>query len=92
MVEAAEQFLMDRGFRQMRVRIHGTLARIEVPVADFDRIMQEDIRTEITTTFCAYGFSYVTFDLQGYRTGSMNKTLRNSKVDGETPHKCIYSS
>lgn len=80
MVEQAEQLLMDRGFLQMRVRIHGTLARIEVPVADFDRIMQEDIRTEITTKFCAYGFSYVTFDLQGYRTGSMNKTLRNSKA------------
>lgn len=85
MVEQAEQLLMDRGFRQMRVRIHGTLARIEVPVAEFDRIMQEDIRTEITTKFCEYGFSYVTFDLQGYRTGSMNKTLRNSKAAKDAP-------
>ncbi|MDE6220141.1 MAG: ATP-dependent sacrificial sulfur transferase LarE [Lachnospiraceae bacterium] len=80
MVEKAEQLLMDKGFRQMRVRIHGTLARIEAPVADFDRIMQEDVRTEITRKFGEYGFSYVTFDLEGYRTGSMNKTLRNSKV------------
>lgn len=85
MVEQAEQLLMDRGFRQMRVRIHGTLARIEVPVAEFDRIMQEDIRTEITTKFCEYGFSYVTFDLQGYRMGSMNKTLRNSKAAKDAP-------
>lgn len=80
MVERAEQLLMDRGFRQMRVRIHGTLARIEVPVADFERVMQEDVRTEITRKFGEYGFSYVTFDLEGYRSGSMHKTLRNSKV------------
>ncbi|MDE6055459.1 MAG: ATP-dependent sacrificial sulfur transferase LarE [Lachnospiraceae bacterium] len=80
MVEMAEQLLMDKGFRQMRVRIHGTLARIEVPVADFDCIMREDIRTEITRKFSEYGFSYVTFDLYGYRTGSMNKTLRNAKA------------
>ena len=80
MVDRAEQLLMDKGFKQMRVRIHGTLARIEVPEDDFERIMQEDIRTEITTKFEEYGFSYVTFDLQGYRTGSMNKTLRNSKA------------
>ena len=80
MVERAEQLLVDKGFRQMRVRTHGTLARIEVPVADFDRIMREDLRTEITGKFQEYGFSYVTVDLQGYRTGSMNKTLRNSKM------------
>jgi len=77
MVERAEQFLMDRGFVQMRVRLHGTLARIEVPTADFERIMQEDIREEIVAKFTEYGFRYVTFDLQGYRTGSMNEALRN---------------
>ncbi|MDE5824302.1 MAG: TIGR00268 family protein, partial [Lachnospiraceae bacterium] len=80
MVEMAEQLLMDKGFRQMRVRIHGTLARIEVPVADFDYIMREDIRTEITRKFSEYGFSYVTFDLHGFHTGSMNKTLKNAKA------------
>lgn len=74
MVEMAEQLLMDKGFRQVRVRIHGTLARIEVPVSDFDRIMQEDIRAEVADKFHEYGFSYVTFDLQGYQMGSMNKT------------------
>ena len=75
MVEKAEQLLMDKGFLQMRVRIHGTLARIEVPAADFERIMQEQVRTELVTKLKEYGFSYVTFDLQGYRTGSMNETL-----------------
>lgn len=76
MVEEAEQLLTDKGFGQMRVRIHGTLARIEVPEADFGRIMQREIRQEIVTKFTEYGFSDVTFDLQGYRTGSMNEALR----------------
>ena len=75
MVEKAEQLLTDKGFGQMRVRIHGTLARIEVPKAGFGCIMKEDIREEIVTKFTEYGFRYVTFDLQGYRTGSMNEAL-----------------
>ncbi len=78
MVEKAEWLLQDLGFGQMRVRIHGTLARIEVPAADFERIVQEDVRTRITEAFLGYGFSYVTFDLQGYQTGSMNRTLENT--------------
>lgn len=78
MVEKAERLLQDLGFGQMRVRIHGTLARIEVPAADFKRIVQEDVRTRITEAFLGYGFSYVTFDLQGYQTGSMNRTLENT--------------
>jgi len=80
MVEKAEQLLTDKGFGQMRVRIHGTLARIEVPEADFGRIMQKEIREEIVAKFTEYGFRYVTFDLQGYRTGSMNKVLQNSNT------------
>ena len=77
MVEQAEQYLMDRGFRQVRVRVHGTLARIEVPVDAFDRIARQDVRDEITRTFASYGFTYVAVDLQGYQTGNMNKTLEN---------------
>lgn len=75
MVGQAEQCLMEKGFRQMRVRVHGTLARIEVPQEEFERIMQDAVRSEILTEFRAYGFDYVTFDLQGYRTGSMNQTI-----------------
>ncbi len=67
---------MDKGLRQMRVRIHGTLARIEVPKEDFGRVLQEGIRDEIAAKFKEYGFSYVTFDLQGYRTGSANEVLK----------------
>lgn len=75
MVDRAEQLLMDLGFRQMRVRIHGMMARIEVLPEDLDRIMQQEMREEIYTKLKAFGFSYVTLDLQGYRTGSMNETL-----------------
>lgn len=75
MVEKAEQFLIESGFEQMRVRIHGTLARIEIPIADFDCIMQTEVRRQIVLKFKEYGFDYVTFDLQGYRTGSMNEVL-----------------
>lgn len=75
MVDQAEQLLLDFGFHQVRVRIHGSMARIELLPAEFARLLQEDIRKEVDTKFKSYGFSYVTLDLQGYRTGSMNETL-----------------
>ena len=59
----------------MRVRIHGTLARIEIPTVDFDCIMQTEVRARIISKLKEYGFDYITFDLQGYRTGSMNEVL-----------------
>ena len=73
MVDKAEQLLLDLGFHQLRVRIHGTIARIEVLPDEFEKLLQN--RTQIVTAFKDYGFSYVTMDLQGYRTGSMNETL-----------------
>ena len=73
MVDKAEQLLLDLGFHQLRVRIHGTIARIEVLPAEFEKLLQN--RTQIVTAFKGYGFSYVTMDLLGYRTGSMNETL-----------------
>lgn len=79
---------MKKGFRQMRVRLHGTLARIEVPVEAFEGIMQEETRAEIITAFTDYGFSYVTFDLQGYRTGSMNQTIEDKKY--EAKHGTVF--
>ena len=75
MVERAEGLLLGLGFRQMRVRIHGRLARIEILPEDFSRILQDDIRTKIYDAMKGYGFSYVSIDLKGYRTGSMNETL-----------------
>ncbi len=76
MVDRSEQLLLDLGFRQFRVRIHGDLARIEILPEEFDRIMTPEVRGQITTTLREYGFSYVTLDLSGYRTGSMNEVLK----------------
>ena len=76
MVDRAEQLLLDLGFRQFRVRIHGTLARIEVLPEDFEKIMQPSVRDRVSAALKAEGFSYVTLDLAGYRTGSMNEVLK----------------
>ena len=76
MVDRAEQLLLDLGFRQFRVRIHGDLARIEILPADFTKIMAADCRKKVYSKLKAYGFSYVTLDLAGYRTGSMNEVLK----------------
>ena len=79
MVDRAEQLLMDLGFRQFRVRIHGDLARIELLPEDLEKLMQQDLRERVYRALKEYGFSYVTLDLAGYRTGSMNETiLRNT--------------
>ena len=76
MVDRAEQLLMDLGFRQYRVRIHGNLARIELLPEDLQKAAEEEIRGIIASKLKEYGFSYVTLDLAGYRTGSMNEGLR----------------
>ena len=76
MVDQAEQLLMDLGLRQFRVRIHGDLARIEVLPEDLQRITEPELRTLISGKLKEYGFSYVTLDLVGYRTGSMNEVLK----------------
>lgn len=75
MVGKAEQLLVDLGFRQMRVRLHGSIARIELLPEDFPRFMQEDIRSKVAAAFKDLGFSYVTLDIQGFRSGSMNQSV-----------------
>ena len=75
MVEQAEEVLRDIGLTQYRVRLHGNMARIEVLPKDFDCILQEENRERILREFKAAGFTYITMDLQGYRTGSMNEVL-----------------
>lgn len=77
MIEQAEQCLLDLGFEQMRVRLHGTLARIEVPKEDIPKIMEEKIRQRISKRLLDLGFSYVTIDMIGFRSGSMNEILAN---------------
>jgi len=79
MVDQAEQLLLDKGFHQVRVRIHGNIARIEILPVEFEKILQTDIRKEIYEKFQAIGFSYVTLDLLGYRVGSMNEEFLNKR-------------
>ena len=76
MVDRAEQLLLDMGFHQIRVRIHGSIARIEILPFEFEKILQREIREEIYEQLRGFGFSYVTLDLLGYRTGSMNETIK----------------
>ena len=75
MVDKAEQLLLDMRFHQVRVRIHGNIARIEVLPDEITKIVEEGNRTKIANQLKEYGFDYVTLDLLGYRTGSMNETL-----------------
>ena len=75
MVDQAEQLLLDLGFHQVRVRIHGKMARIEIEPEEFERLIEEKHRRKIVDSLKEYGFTYVTMDLMGYRTGSMNETL-----------------
>lgn len=77
MVGKAEQILVDLGFNQVRVRLHGDVARIELLPQDFGRFMEDEVRTKVAGQFKNIGFSYVTLDLQGFRSGSMN--------EGKTP-------
>lgn len=77
MVDAAEQFLSEKNFKQFRVRIHGEIARIEILPAEFEKILP--LREEIILQFKNLGFKYVTLDLQGYRVGSMNETLQKKE-------------
>ena len=78
-VDRAEQFLLDRGFSEVRVRVHGTVARIEVRPEERIRLVSEPLASEIDTRFKELGFLYVSADLLGYRTGSMNDTITQRK-------------
>jgi uncharacterized protein len=72
-VEAAEAFLRSLGLRECRVRYHeGDLARVEVPVGEISRLATEDLRSELSREFHRLGFKYVTLDLEGFRSGSLN--------------------
>jgi uncharacterized protein len=74
-VEKAENFLRDKGLTIIRVRHHGTLARIEAGPEDIKKFYDENFRREIAEAFQAFGFLYITLDLQGYRTGSFNQEI-----------------
>ncbi|MDP2886599.1 MAG: ATP-dependent sacrificial sulfur transferase LarE [Ignavibacteria bacterium] len=75
-VDAAETFMRDLGFRFFRVRHHDDkTARLEVGPQEINRLFDSSLREKIVSHFKSLGFAYVTLDLQGYRTGSMNEVL-----------------
>lgn len=75
MVDEAEEYLLNLGFKQVRVRHHGDIARIEVAPNERLKFFNEKIMEDISSKFSKIGFVYTTLDLKGYRTGSMNETL-----------------
>jgi len=74
-VERCEDLLRAMGFANYRVRSHGDSARIEVCAEEMPRLLEESLRAKLVRDFKEAGFAYVSVDLEGYRTGSMNETL-----------------
>ena len=74
-IERAEAFLRDNGFTNVRVRHHQNLARIEVDADDLPLLVAEPLRTHLATHLKTLGYTYVTLDLQGFRSGSSNEAL-----------------
>jgi pyridinium-3,5-biscarboxylic acid mononucleotide sulfurtransferase len=70
-----ENMLLDIGFAQVRVRHHDTMARIEVGEEEMQKFTNEEIRMQVINEFKKQGYLYVTIDLEGYKTGSMNKVI-----------------
>lgn len=83
-VAAAENLIRSLGARQVRVRHHGNLARIEVDSGDIGLLTRPDVREDVARALRALGFVYVTLDLLGFRSGSMNEPLANQKADSES--------
>jgi len=75
-IAKAEKYLRAKGFRQLRVRHHENIARIEVSSDDFEALTSEPLRTEVPSYFKSLGYSYVTLDLEGFRSGSLNEILK----------------
>ena len=78
-VGRAEDYLREQGFTQLRVRHHGETARIEVESREIKKIMREDVREKVVRSLKKIGYTYVTLDLEGYRTGSMNEPLSHRR-------------
>ena len=74
-IAKAEHFLRSKGFKQLRVRHHDTIARIEIEPKDFLALLDDSVRDEITEYFKSIGYSYVTMDMNGFRSGSLNEIL-----------------
>jgi len=84
-VDAAEQCLRAEGFRELRVRAHDTLARIEVAVDDLPRLLAPELRARVIDALRRLGFAHVTVDLRGFRSGSLNEGISETTRGPDTP-------
>lgn len=80
-VEAAEDLLRGLGLKQYRVRVHGDIARIEVPVDQLGLVCGDGVREKIVVTLKDLGYAYITLDLEGFRSGSMNEGLSERPLE-----------
>jgi uncharacterized protein len=81
-VERGEELIRGLGFRELRVRHHGDTARIEVPLADLARLTDPEMRARVVSGLKSLGFRFVTVDLEGFRSGSLNTILGSSTWRG----------
>lgn len=82
-IDRAEDFLRDHGFQCVRVRCHGTVARIEMAESDMDRLLEKSLRQEVGERFKMLGFRHVAVDLAGYRTGSLDDLESRMEMNHE---------
>jgi len=86
LIERGETALRELGFRQFRVRIHDSLARVEISPDEMPRALSQEMASAIAARLKSAGFSYVALDLQGYRQGSLNETLKGAAAPS---HKAV---
>jgi len=84
-VEQGEDFLHSLGFRQVRARYHGEMVRIEIAREELPRALTAEMAAAFTPFFKSLGFKFVTLDLEGFRSGSMNHLLPADELTGKTP-------
>jgi uncharacterized protein len=78
MIEQAEDYLLSLGFKQLRVRHHGNVARIELERKDFPHFFADDISSKVQSKLKEIGYKFVTLDVEGFRSGSLNEVIANS--------------
>jgi uncharacterized protein len=93
MIDQAEQWLHQHGLRVLRVRYHkGDLARIEVPLDELPRFVDPHLRAELIPTFRALGFKFITLDLEGFRSGSLNTIISVDSLVRGAAQKTVAST
>jgi uncharacterized protein len=78
-IDRAESVIRSEGFNQVRVRHHGSIARIELAIENFNKILNHNVKNNIINQLKELGYLYVTLDLEGYKTGSINKAIAKNK-------------